>query len=55
MGLRFRKKIKIAKGLNINLSKSGIGISAGIPGLRVGVWPVKDRILLLVFQGRVYP
>lgn len=39
MGLRFRKRIKIAKGLNINLSKSGIGFSAGIPGLRVGLGP----------------
>jgi hypothetical protein len=36
MGWRFRKSFK--KGpLNINLSKSGLGGSIGIPGFRVGV------------------
>ena len=37
MGLRFQRRIKILPGLRLNLSKSGIGISAGVPGLRVGV------------------
>lgn len=37
MALRFQRRIKILPGLRLNLSKSGIGISAGVPGLRVGV------------------
>src|SRR5690348_12704295 len=36
-GLRFLRSFKIAPGLRLNLSKSGIGISAGVRGLRVGV------------------
>lgn len=35
MGIRFRKSIKLGKGLRLNLSKSGIGFSWGIPGFRV--------------------
>lgn len=34
MGLRFRKTIKLGP-ININLSKSGVGVSAGVPGARV--------------------
>ena len=34
MGLRFRKTISLFKGVNLNISKSGLGISAGVPGLR---------------------
>lgn len=37
MGLRFRKSISLGKGLRLNLSKSGLGISGGIRGFRVGV------------------
>lgn len=35
MGFGFRKSIKIAKGVKLNLSKSGMGISYGVKGLRV--------------------
>jgi voltage-gated potassium channel len=35
--LRFQKSIKIAPGIRINLSKSGLGVSAGMRGARVGV------------------
>ena len=31
--MRFNKRVKIGKGLNMNLSKSGIGMSIGGPGL----------------------
>ena len=34
MGLRFRKTISILPGINLNFGKSGISISAGIPGFR---------------------
>lgn len=36
MGLRYRKRIKLGKFLNLNVSKSGIGWSAGRPGMRIG-------------------
>ena len=35
MGLRFRKSINIGP-LRINLSKSGVGVSLGVKGFRVG-------------------
>lgn len=34
MGLRFRKTISLLPGVRLNLSKSGVGVSAGVPGLR---------------------
>ena len=34
MGLRFRKSISLLPGVRLNLSKSGVGVSAGVPGLR---------------------
>lgn len=36
MGIRFRRRVRIAPGVSLNISKSGIGISAGPPGLRAG-------------------
>ena len=36
MGIGFRKSMKIA-GMRVNFSKSGIGVSTGMKGLRVGV------------------
>ena len=35
--MRFRKRVKIAKGLNLNLSKSGLSLSAGGKGLSTTV------------------
>ncbi len=37
MGLRVQRRIRIAKGVYLNVSKTGVGISSGVPGLRVGV------------------
>lgn len=34
MGLRFRKSIRLCKGLKLNIGKTGFSISAGIPGFR---------------------
>jgi hypothetical protein len=34
MGLRFRKTISLLPGVRLNISKSGLGLSAGVPGLR---------------------
>ena len=39
MGFRIQKSIRLGKFLRLNISKSGIGISAGIPGLRIGTGP----------------
>ena len=35
MGLRIRKSINIGKHFKVNLSKSGVGFSAGVKGFRV--------------------
>ena len=37
MGFRFRRSIKLLPGVRLNFGKRGIGISAGVPGLHVGV------------------
>lgn len=37
MGLSFRKSIKIAPGLRVNFSTKGVGVSAGVKGLRYSV------------------
>jgi hypothetical protein len=37
MGLRFRKRIKVAPGIHINLSGSGISFNLGVPGLNVSL------------------
>ena len=37
MGMRFRKSFKIAPGVKLNLSKRGIGVSAGVKGERVSL------------------
>lgn len=34
MGLQFRKRIKICKGVNLNISKTGVGVSVGTKGAR---------------------
>ncbi len=37
MAFRFRKSFKILPGLKLNVSKGGLGLSAGVRGARVGV------------------
>ena len=34
MGLRFRKSISLCKGVRLNFGKTGVSISAGVPGFR---------------------
>jgi hypothetical protein len=38
MGLYFRKSLRLGP-LRLNLSRSGLGVSTGVPGLRMGVGP----------------
>ena len=33
MGLRFRKSIRICKGMKLNFEKTGVGVSFGTRGL----------------------
>lgn len=35
--MRFQKSIRLAPGIRINLSKSGMGVSVGPKGLKLGV------------------
>jgi hypothetical protein len=37
MGFRFQRRIRIAPGVRLNISKSGFGVSAGRPGVRIGM------------------
>src|SRR5690606_34685138 len=39
MSIRFRKSFKVAPGVRLNVSKSGLGMSVGTRGARVGVGP----------------
>ena len=39
MAFGFRRSLKIAGPLRLNLSKSGLGLSLGVPGLHVGMSP----------------
>ena len=44
MGLRFRRSVNLGGGLRLNLSKSGVGISGGARGARVGTGPRGKRM-----------
>ena len=33
----YQRRVTLAPGVRLNLSKSGVGVSAGVPGARVGV------------------
>src|SRR5436190_12244342 len=39
MGWSFRKSVKILPGVRLNLSKRGVGVSAGVRGFRVSSGP----------------
>lgn len=34
MGLTYRKRINLGGGVRLNLSSKGVGLSAGVPGVR---------------------
>lgn len=44
MGFGFRKSLNLGGGFRLNFSKSGIGISAGFKGFRVGIGPGGARV-----------
>jgi len=39
MGFRFRRSVRLTKGTRLNISKSGVGISTGVRGIRIGAGP----------------
>jgi hypothetical protein len=39
VGVRFRRRVRIAPGVSLNISKSGLGIAAGPRGLKIGAGP----------------
>jgi hypothetical protein len=43
MGFRFRKRLKIAPGVHLNISKSGISTSVGPAGLTTNLQAGKQR------------
>ncbi len=44
MGWNYRKSINLGGGLRLNLSKSGVGISGGVKGFRIGTGPRGTRL-----------
>lgn len=44
MGFRFHKSIKLGKHTRLNFSKSGVGISTGVKGLRTSIGPRGTRV-----------
>lgn len=51
MGFRFQRRIRIAPGVPLNLSKSGIGASVGRTGLRLGMDAKRRKYLSLGLPG----
>src|SRR5438094_7658664 len=45
MAWGFRRSLRIAGPLRLNFSKSGLGLSLGVPGLHVGVSPRRRAYL----------
>lgn len=43
MGILFRKRIKIAKGVHLNISKSGTSLSVGPRGAKVMIIIIQNK------------
>ncbi|MBY5229321.1 MULTISPECIES: DUF4236 domain-containing protein [Bacillus cereus group] len=44
MGFKFRKSIKVAPGVKVNVTHKGIGVSAGVKGAHISTGPSGSRI-----------
>ena len=51
MGFNFRKTIKLCKGVSLNLSKNGVGLSAGVKGARVSMSPTGRKTATFSIPG----
>lgn len=54
MGLYFRPSVSLGNGLRLNFSKSGVGMSGGVRGFRVGVNPRGQRYVQCGADGIYY-
>ncbi|GHV13537.1 hypothetical protein FACS1894169_00760 [Bacteroidia bacterium] len=52
MGLSYRKRTKIAPGINLNISKSGPSISVGPKGAKINVG--KKGVYSSIYKGGFY-
>lgn len=48
MGFRYHKSINLGGGVRLNVSKKGLGISAGVKGARVSIGPNGKRTTLSI-------
>lgn len=44
MAWRLRKTLNLGAGFRLNLSKSGVGLSGGVRGFRIGIGPRGKRV-----------
>jgi hypothetical protein len=51
MGFRFQRRVRIAPGVRLNLSKSGAGASLGRKGLRIGIDAKRRRYFSIGLPG----
>ena len=51
MGFRFQRRVRIAPGVRLNLSKSGVGVSVGRPGLRIGMDATRRKFFSVGLPG----
>ena len=51
MGLRFQRRVRIAPGVRLNLSKSGVGVSVGRSGLRIGMDATRRKFFSVGLPG----
>src|SRR5262249_57184766 len=54
MGWNFRRSLNLGGGFRLNLSKRGIGASAGIRGFRIGLGPRGKRLQISVPRTGIY-
>ena len=51
MGFRFQRRIRVAPGVRLNLSKSGVGVGFGRTGLRFGMDAKRRKYLSVGLPG----
>jgi uncharacterized protein DUF4236 len=51
MGFRFQRRIRVAPGVRLNLSKSGVGVGVGRPGMRLGMDAKRRKYLSVGLPG----
>ena len=54
MGFYFRKSINLAKGVRLNLSKSGVSVSLGTKGARFTIGPKGTRTTFSIPNTGIY-